>query len=92
MRVQIRMRVQIKVPGTTRLLSKTSEWDSVTLIASSGRKAPPLAKVPVTTRLLSKTSERDSVRLMMKRTPAEKSMGVFFYIDNWVFVWKFRTW
>jgi hypothetical protein len=32
------------------------------------------------------------VRLMMKRTPAEKSMGVFFYIDNWVFVWKFRTW
>jgi hypothetical protein len=29
---------------------------------------------------------------MIKMTPAEKSRGVFFYIGNWVFGFKFRTW
>jgi hypothetical protein len=39
------------------------------IVASSGRKIPPLAKVPVTTRLLSNTNKRDNMSLKMKRTP-----------------------
>lgn len=44
-------------------------------LASSGKKAPPLAKVLVTTRHLSNTSERDNIILKIEKPPGRNRKG-----------------